>query len=266
MGAELMSDGSISVEKRGHILLMGINRPEKYNAFSLAMFADLARAYALLDQDDELRCGVLFGHGKHFTAGLDLAQWSEKFAAGVFSTPPADGIDPLGLVGEPCRKPVVSAVHGICFTIGIELMLATDLRVAASDTRFGQIEIKRGIYPVGGATLRMPVEAGWSNAMRYLLTGDEFNAEDARRMGLIQEITAPGEQLEKAVALAEQIAKQAPLGVYATLKSARLVRAAQEQAAIRDLLPVLVTLMQSEDAAEGVRSFVERREAQFKGR
>ena len=101
-------------------------------------------------------------------------------------------------------------------------MLACDVRVAARDTRFGQIEIKRGIYPVGGATLRMPRELGWGNAMRWLLTGDELGAEEALRIGLVQELVEPGEQLERALALGERIAAQAPLGVRATLASARL--------------------------------------------
>lgn len=260
-----MSDGTITVEKQGHVLLMGIKRPEKYNAFSVSMFNDLAMAYARLHNDDDLRCGVLWGHGKHFTAGLDLAQWSEHFAAGRFSEPPEGGLDPLGLQSTPCKKPIVVAVQGICFTIGIELFMACDVRVAADDVRFAQIEIKRGIYPVGGATIRIPMEAGWGNAMRYLLTGDEFNAEEAKRIGILQEITPIGEQVNKAIEIAETIAKQAPLGIYATLASARKTRHAAEQAAIKDLMPDLVPIMQSNDAAEGVQSFVERREAVFKG-
>jgi enoyl-CoA hydratase len=256
----------ITTEKQGHVLMVGINRPEKYNAFTLDMYDDLARAYAQLQDDDDLRCGVLWGEGKHFTAGLDLAQWSERFASGSFNEPPQDGIDPLGLTGRLRDKPMVVAVQGICFTIGIELLLATDIRVAADNTRFGQIEIKRGVYPVGGATIRLPMEAGWGNAMRYLLTGDEFDAQTAQRIGIVQEVMPLGEHIAKAVEIAETIAKQAPLGVYATLKNARLTRQAQEQAATASLLPVLTQLMASEDAAEGVQSFVERREAQFKGK
>ena len=123
-----------------------------------------------------------------------------------------DGLDPLGVYGPPVTKPLVCAVQGICFTIGIELMLATDVRVAARDARFGQIEIKRGIYPVGGATIRMPREIGWANAMRWLLTGDEIPAEEAYRIGLVQELVEPGRQLPRALEIAERIAAQAPLG------------------------------------------------------
>lgn len=261
-----MSDGTIKVEKNGHVLMMGINRPDKYNAFSIKMWDELSAAYRQLEDDPELRCGVIYGEGKHFTAGLDLAQWSERFASGNFSAPPENGIDPLALATNPVSKPIVIAVHGICFTVGIELLLATDIRVSADNVRFGQIEIKRGIYPVGGATIRWAMESGWGNAMRYLLTADEFGAEEAQTMGLVQEVTPLGEQLTKAVEIAETIAKQAPLGVYATLKSARLTRYAAEQAAIADLLPTLAKIMQSEDATEGVQSFIERREARFTGK
>jgi enoyl-CoA hydratase len=254
----------ITVEKQGHVLLVGINRPEKRNAFSVAMFEAIGRAYAQLDRDDELRCGVLWAHGDHFTGGLDLAQWAPVFARGTMPVP--DGaIDPLGLAGAPVRKPVVSAVQGICFTIGIELMLATDIRVAARDTRFGQIEIRRGIYPVGGATIRMPREIGWANAMRWLLTADEFSAEEAFRVGLVQELVHPGQQRDKALELAERIARQAPLGVRATLASSRLALFDEPDAA-RRLVPDLAPILQSDDAREGIQSFLERRDARFTGK
>jgi enoyl-CoA hydratase/carnithine racemase len=157
------------------------------------------------------------------------------------------------------------AVQGICLTIGIELLLATDIRVAASNTRFGQIEIKRGIYPVGGATIRRFQEVGWANAMRYLLTADEISADEALRIGLVQEITAPGRQLDRAMEIAETIVRQAPLGVQATLRSARLARLKGELAAMKQLLPDLMPLMQSKDVQEGIAAFIERREAQFLG-
>ena len=124
----------------------------------------------------------------------------------------------------------------------------------------------RGIYPVGGATLRFPFEAGWGNAMRYLLTGDEFGASEAHRMGLVQEVTAPGEEFAVGLGIAERIARQAPLGVRATLASARLALAEGEAEAARRLLPDLKPLMRSDDVKEGVASFLERREANFAGR
>ena len=262
-----MASGKLSMERRGHVLLMGLNRPEKMNAFDVEMFLELASAMGELDRDGELRCGLLFAHGRHFTAGLDLRQWVPFFAEARFPDLPAGACDPFGLVeGRQVGKPMVMAVQGICYTIGLELLLAMDVRVAATDTRLGQIEVRRGIYPVGGATVRLHRELGWGNAMRYLLTGDEIPADEALRLGLVQELVEPGRQFNRALEIAETIARQAPLGVKASLKSARRTVAEGERAAIERLLPDLEPIMKSEDAAEGVRSFVERREARFRGR
>jgi enoyl-CoA hydratase len=138
--------------------------------------------------------------------------------------------------------------------------------VAADDVRFRQLEIGRGIMPFGGATFRAPAQLGWGNAMRFLLTAEEFGAEEARRIGLVQEVVAAGRHVERAAELAGMVAEQAPLGVQATIASARLARAAAERAAVEHLRGVLPQLLASDDAAEGVRSFVERRTASFTGR
>jgi len=260
------NEGTVTVEKRGHLLLIGLDRTNKMNAFDKKMYRDLSAAYGELQDDDEVRCAVLFGEGDHFTGGLDLPEWTEAFADEQFAQIPEGGYDPLGLQGPRISKPVVMAVHGWCLTIGIELLLACDIRVAARDTKFAQIEIKRGIYPVGGATVRMPAEIGWGNAMRYLLTGDTFSGEEAYRMGLVQEITEPGKQLERAIEIAETIAAQAPLGVYASLRSSRIAQDAGMQAAFNVLLRDLQPLLASEDVQEGIQSFIERREAVFKGK
>ncbi|HTZ38974.1 MAG TPA: crotonase/enoyl-CoA hydratase family protein [Syntrophales bacterium] len=262
-----MESGKITAERRGHVLLMGLNRPDKMNAFDVEMFSELAVALGEFDRDRELRCGLLFAHGTHFTAGLELPKWAPYFSEAAFPDLPAGACDPFGLDEERrVGKPMVMAVQGICYTIGLELLLAMDIRVAASDTRFGQIEVRRGIYPVGGATVRLHREIGWGNAMRYLLTADEISGAEALRLGLIQELTEPGRQIERALEIAEKIARQAPLGVQASLKSARQARIEGERAAIARLLPDLVPIMKSEDAAEGIQSFIERREARFKGR
>jgi enoyl-CoA hydratase/carnithine racemase len=260
-----VSAGTVQLERKGHVLLIGLDRVAKRNAFDLPLWDALCRAYATLDREPDLRVGVLHALGDHFTGGLDLPQWGTAFSSGAWQIV-EDGLDPLGMTGPRVRKPVVCAVQGTCLTIGIELMLATDIRIAAATTRFGQIEVKRGIYPVGGATLRFPREVGWGNAMRWLLTGDEFDAAEALRIGLVQEVVPAGEQLPRAVALAETIAAQAPLGVYATLASSRAAIPAAERAAEARLMPDLVPIMASADVAEGLRAFLERRPGRFTGR
>ncbi len=261
----MSTEGRVTLERHEHVLLIGLDRVAKRNAFDRAMLAALGNAYGELERDEDLRCGVLFAHGDHFTSGLELTQFIGTLGQGVQDF--AEGsLDPLGMSGPRLSKPLVCAIQGTCLTIGIELMLAADIRVVASNTRFAQIEIKRGIYPIGGATIRFVQEAGWGNAMRYLLTGDDFSAQEALRIGLVQEVVEPGEQLARAEEIAQTIARQAPLGVRATLKSARLALTAGEEEAIRHLVPDLVPLLRSEDAQEGVQSFIERRPANFKGR
>jgi enoyl-CoA hydratase/carnithine racemase len=262
-----MTSGKITFEKKGHVLLMGLNRPEKMNAFDVEMYLDLAVAFGELDRDRELRCGLLFAHGSHFTSGLDLPMWAPFFGEAKFPGLPAGACDPLGLdEAKQVGKPMVMAAQGICYTIGLELMLAMDIRVAASDTRFGQIEVRRGVYPIGGATVRLHQEIGWGNAMRYLLTADEIPAPEARRLGLVQEMTETGRQFDRALEIAETISRQAPLGIRATLASARRARTEGERAAVARLLPDLMPIMKSDDAAEGIQSFIEKREARFKGK
>ena len=257
---------TVSVERDGHVLMIGLNRPEKRNAFTQVMLAELARAYALLEADDSLRAGVLFAHGEHFTAGLDLLDVGPAIASGT-DPMPEDGRDPWRLDGT-WTTPVVAAAHGRCLTLGIELLLAADIRIAAADTRFAQIEVLRGIYPFGGATLRFPRELGWGNAMRWILTGDEFDAAEAHRIGLVQEIAPDSDAaLVRAREIAHTIADHAaPLGVRATLASAHRARDEGDAVAIAQLRPEVTRLFGTEDAAEGVRSFVERRRAVFSGR
>jgi enoyl-CoA hydratase/carnithine racemase len=256
---------TVTLERDGHVLVMGLNRPEKRNAFNVAMLADLARAYGVLEADDSLRAGVLLAHGEHFTAGLDLVDVAPYLAEGR-DPMPAGGRDPWRLDGA-WNKPVIAVAHGRCLTLGIELLLAADIRIAAADARFAQIEVLRGIYPFGGATVRFPCQTGWGNGMRWLLTGDEFDAVEAHRIGLVQEVAPDAAAaVATAMAIAQTIAERAaPLGVRATLRSAQLARAEGDAAAIADLRPEVTRLFGTADAAEGVQSFVERRPARFRG-
>ncbi|MBI5482550.1 MAG: crotonase/enoyl-CoA hydratase family protein [Deltaproteobacteria bacterium] len=259
------SEARITREARGHVLLIGFNRPAKKNAFDLVMWRELVTAFTELDRNPELRCGLVFAHGPAFTAGLDLANVAPAVATGEFPGT-ADAIDPFATHGARVSKPVVCAVHGLCLTLGIELMLACDIRVAAEGARFGQIEVKRGIFPFGGGCARWVTACGWGNAMRYLLTGDEFDAQEALRIGLVQEVVPPERLLPRALELAETVAAQAPLAVQATLRNARLANEGGAALAARELMPEILRLMASEDAVEGLRSFVERRAAKFTGR
>jgi enoyl-CoA hydratase len=254
------AEGRVTTRAHGRCLVMTIDRPAKYNGFTPKMLRELAAAYTQLERDDQLWCGVLEAEGKHFTAGLELSAFD--------ITDPlidVDQIDPLDLRDPRRSKPVVAAVHGICFTIGIELMLAADLVIAERGVRFGQLEVKRGLMAYGGATIRMVERAGWGNAMRYLLTGEEFDGETALRLGFVQELVDEGQGRARALALAEQIAKQAPLAVRESRRSAMIAIERGAAAAVAEFPAQLQMLAASEDFAEGVLSFRERREGRYRG-
>lgn len=256
----------LDVRQEQHVLLVKLARPEKLNAMTPAMYRALGAALHRLNEDPALRVAVVHGEGRHFTAGLQLDLWTEAFASGAPFTPGAGEVDPFGLTGAPHRKPVVMAVQGYCFTWGVEMLLNTEIRVAASDTRFQMLEVTRGIYPCAGATLRLPREIGWGNAHRVLLTGEPWTADEALRWGMVQAVVAPGEQLAAALAYAQSIAAAAPLGVQGCLEATRFALEADRAAAVEQMARGLVPVMASDDAAEGVRSFLERRKAVFTGR
>jgi enoyl-CoA hydratase/carnithine racemase len=259
--ADPQSEGRIRTEIDEHIFVVTIDRPQKYNGFTPEMVVALSEAYTAYEANSELWCLVLQAAGDHFTAGLQL----DRFEVAAPLVPP-DLIDPLDLLHPRRTKPVVAAVKGICFTIGIELMLAADCVVAEEGTRFGQLEVKRGLMAYGGATMRMVERAGWGNAMRYLLTGDEFDAATALRVGFVQEVVPKGQADARARALAETIARQAPLAVQATRLNARVFAEHGTDAAVADLRGHLPRIAASEDFAEGVASFKERRNGVYRGR
>jgi enoyl-CoA hydratase/carnithine racemase len=261
-------EGSIDLEVQDGVLLIGINRPNKRNGFTPKMYRELGEAYTRLDDDTSLRVGVLHAMGDHFTAGLDLPTIAPLMQRGEKAVP-LGLVDPLNLGMEGYRrriKPMVVAVQGITYTLGIELMLAADIVVAADNCRFSQLEVKRGIMATGGATLRMAERAGMGNALLHLLTGDEFNSAEALRLNFVQRVVPVGEQLNEAIKIAKAIAAQAPLAVVATRQN---VLKAVEQGplvAMHDFIAVQKTLSNSEDAKEGVQSFIEKRNARFTGK
>ncbi len=248
------------------ILEIRINRPAKLNALSVQMYHELCSALGELDSNPELRVAVLHAEGKHFTAGVELDEWSPHFSSGRGFPLQEGGVDVFGLSGPKRRKPVVQAVQGYCFTWGVEMMLNMDIRVAAEDTQFAMLEVQRGLYPCGGATIRLPQQMGRANAQRYLLTGERWSASESYRLGLVQELVAPGKQLEAAMTIAESIARAAPLAVLGVIKAVDYAAHNPEQQAVKQMFEDLVPVMQSEDAAEGLQSFIERREARFTGR
>lgn len=262
------TEGGVRLERRDDILLMGLDRPEKMNAFTPKMFSELTRAFTDLENDETLRAGVFYGCGAHTTAGLELTKFHEGMKQGArASVSPNDEslVDPMGLKRK-CTKPVIAAVSGVCYTAGIEIMLACDIVIAADDCRFSQLEPKRGLMAAGGATIRFIERCGWGNGMYHLLTSDEFNASEAYRIGLVQEIVETGKELERAVEIATQIASLAPLAVQATKKSSMSYIENGEAAAIAEFSAIQQRLSLTEDAREGVQSFMERRDGRFQGK
>jgi enoyl-CoA hydratase/carnithine racemase len=257
---------AIQIGREEHILLIKINRPEKLNALSIEMYHRLAKALARLNRDDELFVAVIHAEGRHFTAGVELDLWEPILSSGKPIPVGPDELDPYGLTGERHSKPLVIAVQGYCFTWGVELLLNTEIRVAARDTVFQMLEVQRGLFPCCGATLRLHKEIGWGNAHKLMLTGERWGAEDAYRWGMVQDVVESGEQFDKAMDYARKIADCAPLGVQALLKSTHASEFEDMSTAVKQIYLDLMPVMKSEDMAEGIQSFLARRKAAFHGR
>jgi enoyl-CoA hydratase/carnithine racemase len=254
----------LKLEKQGAVFLIGINRPEAQTRIDFPTYVGLGQAYYEYEHDDSLRAAVLYGVGADFSRGLDPPSWAK-----AFSSPLPQGnefLDPLSVTGAVRSKPVVVAVQGQVTRIAHELFLASDIRVASCDARFNQGEVFGGAFPGGGGTIRFVREAGWANAMRYMLTGEDWGAEEARRFGLVQDITDPGKQVDRAIELAKRIATGAPLGVKATLASAHRALSEGEKAAFAALQPEFFKLLRSEDRQEFLRATQENRAPVFVGR
>ena len=259
-----MSSGKVSREIIDHIMLIGLDRVAKRNAFDSHMIEDLSLALTEYENNPELRCAVIFAHGDHFTAGLDLVELQPKIPQGIFNFGESQ-INPWGVGGRRRTTPVVVAVQGICYTAGVELMLNADVVIASENTVFGQLEVLRGIMPFGGATVRFVQAAGWQKAMPYLLTGKTFNSKTADQLNLVSEIVENGKQLQRAIEIAKEICIAAPLAVQALLASATDAVTQGQTFAFQNMDSYLKPLFVSEDAQEGVRAMLERRLPQFKG-
>jgi enoyl-CoA hydratase len=263
----LSSTTKVTIERRGQIVLIGINRPYIQNRIDPETFLGLAKAYYQYDHDPSLRAAVLFGHGDDFSRGIDV----DAFQAVVASDRPRiterRAIDPLARTTPILSKPLVVVVHGDTWNMGHELYLVADIRVAAADTCFGQDENTHGRFPGGGATIRFVREAGWGNAMRYMLTGDHWSVEEAFRMGVLQEIAPTRDKaLETGIKTAEKIAACGPLGIKTTLASAHLAIDSSQAEALSELTAQYGALYRTEDFKEGRRAEAEGRPAIYQGK
>ena len=255
--------GTIRTEVDGRICRIVVDNVAKKNAFTPDMMAELSDAFTAFDADDALWVIVLAFAGDHTTSGLDMPKFFGPAAERRES--PAANVDPFALKRRTL-KPVVAAVQGLCLTVGIEMMLAADIVIAADTARFCQMESKRGIAPLGGAHFRFLTRTGWGNAMYHLMLCDEFDAERALRIGLVQEVVPAGQQVARATKIAQRIAGNAPLGIRAMKEAALKFIQPGEAMAVAAIPAIHAAVMGSEDAKEGIRSFVERREAKFQGR
>jgi len=250
----------------GETVLIGVNRPHIYNRFDPDAFFGLAKAYYDFDNDPSLRAAVFFGHGENFSRGIDVAAFAPLARTGrPFAV--KDGMLDLFARTQNLSKPLIAVVHGDTWNMAHELHLVADIRVASADVRFGQDENTHGRFPGGGSTIRFPREAGWGNAMRYMLTGDHWGAEEAYRMGVIQQIAAnPAQALEAGIRLARKIAACGPRGIKTTLESAHLAIDESEAAAFAKLNGQFGGLFHTEDFIEGRKAEAQGRPPVYQGK
>ena len=263
----LAAGTTVTVERRGQVVLVGLNRPFIQNRIDPPTRLRLGEVLYQYEHDPTLRALVLFGHGPNFSRGIDVDASQAGIISGRRETTPAPTLDLNGNSQPRRTKPMVVVVHGDTWNLGHEIYLAGDIRIAAADTRFGQDENTHGRFPGGGATVRFVREAGWGNAMRYMLTGDHWSAEESYRMGVTQQVAPTAvAALDAGVALANKIAACGPLSIKATLASAHLYVDPVEADALSKLGAQYSALYRTEDFIEGRRAEAEGRPPQYKGK
>ena len=265
-----MSDSpDLLVERDGHILTLVMNRPEAKNAFSAEMLVRMVDAWGEIDADNEVRVAILTGAGDTFCAGADLKtmfggqsndEWSERFASD------ADMAWKALLRHYRLTKPLIAAVEGYAVAGGTEILQATDIRVAGESAVFGLAEVSRGLFPLGGSTVRLQRQIGYAAAMEVLLMGEHIPAARALEMGLINRIVPDGTALAEARKIAERIAHNAPLSVQAIKRSVQETAALPEQEALKIELEIGLPIFGTEDSREGTKAFAEKREPNYKGK
>ena len=245
-----------------------LNKPEKLNAISLDTVAEIEQAIAIANGDDDVRVVLITGAGRGFSSGTDLTargvERVERPFPGRAGRTRSHMMAPAFV--HACPKPVIAAVNGVCVGAGFSLALACDIRIASADARFSSIFVKRAIVPDNGATWFLPRLVGMEHALRMMYTGRMVGAAEAREIGLVSEVVAPDELAERSGELAREIARGPSVAVELTKRLAHdgLRRSLEEsvemehhyQSHVRD----------TEDAAEGRRSFLEKREPVFRGR
>ena len=256
--------GAVTMRTEGRIAVITVQNEAKKNSYTPEMLEQLSAHLTAFDDDDELWVAVFCSAGEHTTAGLDMPKF---FGPDATAKPQRDDmVDPFGLGKRRSRKPVIAVVQGITYTVGIEMMLAADIVVAADTARFQQLESRRGIAPLGGAHFRYLTRTGWGNAMYHLMLCEKFDARRALELGFVQEVVPHGQHIDRALELAGTICKNAPIGIRAMKEAARHFVNAAEEVAIAEIPHIQQQVFDSEDFKEGIQSFVERRQADFTGR
>jgi enoyl-CoA hydratase len=246
----------ILTEVRGRVLLVTLNRPDARNSVNSALGMALLGAMKQLDEDDGLSLGVMTGAGKGFSAGMDLKAFATEG--------PPKGMGEF--INHPCDKPLIAAVEGFALAGGLELALACDLIVAAKGIPFGIPEAKRGLFAAGGAMLRLPQRVGYGRAMKLALTAEPIPSEEAHAIGLVDQLAEPGQAVDDALALAEQIAQNAPLSLKVSKRVLRDTQGRSEEEFWSAQASESAGIFASEDAKEGAVAFAQKREPQWKGR
>lgn len=247
----------VHVERDGAALVLTLNRPERRNAVDRALADALSEALDQLDDDDSLWCGVLTGGPSYFSAGSDLT------SGGDYVT---DRGGEYGIIRRRRRKPLIAAVEGFALGGGMEIVLACDLVVAARTARFGLPEVGIGVIPTCAGLFRAPRALPLNLARELILTGDPIGAERAHAAGFVNVLAEPGEALAAARALAERIGRNAPLSVQACLAA---VNDELDELAVEDWARTdraKAAILGSEDTAEGVRAFLEKRPPVWRAR
>lgn len=267
-----MSDATpaaVLTERRGHMLIVTINRPEARNAVNAAVHVGIGTALEEAESDPDIRVMIITGAGdKSFCAGADLVALSRgETLAPDDATQQAWGF--AGMVAHPISKPVIAAVNGFALGGGFEIALMSDLIVAAEHAKFGLPEVKVGLFAAAGGAFRIAQQLPRKQAMEYLLTGDSFTAARAQELGLVNAVVPLDQLMQTAMMLAEKIAANAPLSVQASKRMALGIvsgKLGEDDAKWVQNQHERATLMASDDAREGPRAFAEKRSPIWKAR